>query len=51
MLIIRARFVGMGDSLEEAAYDVGSGPLRRSRVQATPREEQAPGLDAALVLR
>jgi len=25
--------------------------LRRSRVQATPREEQAPGLDAALGLR
>ena len=132
MLIIRARFVGMGDSLEEAAYDLGSGPLatfrqvtlprlmpaivaafllsftfsfddyivpaftngttntwpivlfsavrfgltpavnalatimlgvtvlavtitalilRRSRVQATPRQEQAPGLDAALGLR
>ena len=27
MLIIRARFVGMGDTLEEAAYDLGSGPL------------------------
>ena len=132
MLIIRARFVGMGDQLEEAAYDLGSGPmatfrqvtlprlmpaivaafllsftfsfddyivpaftngttntwpivlfsavrfgltpavnalatimlgvtvlavtitaliLRRSRVQATPRQEQAPGLDAALGLR
>ena len=132
MLIIRARFVGMGDDLEEAAYDLGSGPmatfrqvtlprlmpaivaaallsftfsfddyivpaftngttntwpivlfsavrfgltpavnalatimlaatvlavtitavvLRRSRVQATPRQEQAPGLDAALGLR
>jgi ABC-type spermidine/putrescine transport system permease subunit II len=25
--------------------------LRRSRVQATPRQEQAPGLDAALGLR
>jgi ABC-type spermidine/putrescine transport system permease subunit II len=27
MLIIRARFVGMGDSLEEAGYDLGSGRL------------------------
>jgi hypothetical protein len=25
--------------------------LRRSRVRATPRQEQAPGLDAALGLR
>jgi ABC-type spermidine/putrescine transport system permease subunit II len=25
MLVIRARFVGMGDSLEEAGYDLGSG--------------------------
>ena len=28
MLIIRARFVGMGDVLEEAAYDLGAGRLR-----------------------
>jgi ABC-type spermidine/putrescine transport system permease subunit II len=27
MLIIRARFVGMGDTLEEAGYDLGSGRL------------------------
>jgi ABC-type spermidine/putrescine transport system permease subunit II len=27
MLVIRARFVGMGDTLEEASYDLGSGPL------------------------
>jgi len=27
MLVIRARFVGMGDSLEEAGYDLGSGRL------------------------
>ena len=26
MLIIRARFVGMGDTLEEAGYDLGLGP-------------------------
>ena len=26
MLIIRARFVGMGDTLEEASYDLGRGP-------------------------
>jgi len=31
MLIIRARFVGMGDTLEEAAYDLGSGPLATFR--------------------
>jgi ABC-type spermidine/putrescine transport system permease subunit II len=30
MLIIRARFVGMGDELEEAAYDLGSGPMATS---------------------
>jgi len=27
MLVIRARFVGMGDTLEEAGYDLGSGRL------------------------
>jgi ABC-type spermidine/putrescine transport system permease subunit II len=26
-LIVRARFVGMGQSLEEASYDLGAGPL------------------------
>jgi spermidine/putrescine transport system permease protein/putrescine transport system permease protein len=37
MLIIRARFVGMGDSLEEAAYDLGSGPLATFRQITLPR--------------
>ena len=37
MLIIRARFVGMGDSLEEAAYDLGSGPLATFRQVTLPR--------------
>jgi ABC-type spermidine/putrescine transport system permease subunit II len=31
MLIIRARFVGMGDTLEEAGYDLGSGRLSTFR--------------------
>ncbi len=37
MLIIRARFVGMGDVLEEAAYDLGSGPLATFRQITLPR--------------
>jgi len=37
MLIIRARFVGMGDALEEAAYDLGSGPLATFRQVTLPR--------------
>jgi ABC-type spermidine/putrescine transport system permease subunit II len=37
MLIIRARFVGMGDKLEEAAYDLGSGPLATFRQVTLPR--------------
>jgi ABC-type spermidine/putrescine transport system permease subunit II len=37
MLIIRARFVGMGDTLEEAAYDLGSGPLATFRQVTLPR--------------
>jgi ABC-type spermidine/putrescine transport system permease subunit II len=37
MLIIRARFVGMGDALEEAAYDLGSGPLATFRQITLPR--------------
>ncbi len=37
MLIIRARFVGMGDKLEEAAYDLGSGPLSTFRQITLPR--------------
>jgi spermidine/putrescine transport system permease protein/putrescine transport system permease protein len=37
MLIIRARFVGMGDSLEEAGYDLGSGRLATFRQVTLPR--------------
>jgi ABC-type spermidine/putrescine transport system permease subunit II len=37
VLIIRARFVGMGDVLEEAAYDLGSGPLATFRQVTLPR--------------
>ena len=29
-LIVRARFVGMGSALEEASFDLGAGPSRRS---------------------
>jgi ABC-type spermidine/putrescine transport system permease subunit II len=37
MLIIRARFVGMGDVLEESSYDLGSGPLSTFRQVTLPR--------------
>jgi spermidine/putrescine transport system permease protein/putrescine transport system permease protein len=37
MLIIRARFVGMGDTMEEAAYDLGSAPLSTFRQITLPR--------------
>ena len=37
MLIIRARFVGMGDTLEEASYDLGSGRLSTFRQVTLPR--------------
>jgi spermidine/putrescine transport system permease protein/putrescine transport system permease protein len=48
MLIIRARFVGMGDVLEEAAYDLGSGPLATFRQVTLPR--LLPGIVAAALL-
>jgi ABC-type spermidine/putrescine transport system permease subunit II len=48
MLIIRARFVGMGDSLEEAAYDLGSGPLATFRQVTLPR--LMPAIVAAALL-
>jgi len=47
-LIIRARFVGMGDSLEEAAYDLGSGPLSTFRQVTLPR--LMPAIVAAALL-
>jgi spermidine/putrescine transport system permease protein len=36
-LIVRARFVGMGESLEEASYDLGAGPLSTFRQVTLPR--------------
>jgi ABC-type spermidine/putrescine transport system permease subunit II len=37
MLIVRARFVGMGKSLEEAGFDLGSGPFATFRQITLPR--------------
>jgi ABC-type spermidine/putrescine transport system permease subunit II len=48
MLIIRARFVGMGDTLEDAAYDLGSGPLSTFRQITLPR--LMPAIVAAALL-
>ena len=48
MLIIRARFVGMGDTLEEASYDLGSGPLATFRQVTLPR--LMPAIVAAALL-
>jgi len=48
MLIIRARFVGMGDDLEEAAYDLGSGPMATFRQVTLPR--LMPAIVAAALL-
>lgn len=48
MLIIRARFVGMGDSLEEASYDLGAGRLSTFRQVTLPR--LMPAVFAAFLL-
>jgi spermidine/putrescine transport system permease protein/putrescine transport system permease protein len=48
MLIIRARFVGMGDSLEEASYDLGARPLSTFRQVTLPR--LMPAVVAAFLL-
>lgn len=48
MLVIRARFVGMGDSLEEASYDLGSGRLSTFRQITLPR--LMPAIIAAALL-
>jgi ABC-type spermidine/putrescine transport system permease subunit II len=48
MLVIRARFVGMGDTLEEAGYDLGSGRLSTFRQITLPR--LLPAIVAALLL-
>jgi ABC-type spermidine/putrescine transport system permease subunit II len=37
MLVIRARFVGMGDTLEEAGFDLGSGRFSTFRQVTLPR--------------
>jgi ABC-type spermidine/putrescine transport system permease subunit II len=36
-LVVRARFVSMGQSLEEASYDLGAGPLSTFRQVTLPR--------------
>jgi spermidine/putrescine transport system permease protein len=36
-LIVRARVVGMGESLEEASYDLGAGPISTFRQVTLPR--------------
>ena len=36
-LIVRARFVGMGQSFEEASYDLGAGPIATFRQVTLPR--------------
>ena len=48
MLVVRARFVGMGDKLEEAAYDLGSGRLATFRQITLPR--LLPAIIAATLL-
>jgi spermidine/putrescine transport system permease protein len=37
LLIVRARFVGMGQTLEEASYDLGAGPVSTFRQVTLPR--------------
>jgi spermidine/putrescine transport system permease protein len=36
-LIVRARFVGMGQTMEEASYDLGAGPIATFRQVTLPR--------------
>jgi ABC-type spermidine/putrescine transport system permease subunit II len=47
-LIVRARFVGMGQDLEEASYDLGAGPLSTFRQVTLPR--LAPAILAGALL-
>jgi ABC-type spermidine/putrescine transport system permease subunit II len=37
LLIVRARFISMGDSLEEASRDLGAGPVATFRQVTLPR--------------
>ena len=48
MLVVRARFVGMGSTLEEASFDLGAGPLSTFRQVTLPR--LAPAIIAAALL-
>lgn len=48
MLIVRARFVGMGSQLEEASFDLGAGPLATFRQVTLPR--LAPAILAGFLL-
>ncbi len=47
-LIVRARFVGMGQSLEEASFDLGAGPVSTFRQVTFPR--LAPAILAGALL-
>ena len=47
-LIVRARFVGMGQTLEEASYDLGAGPVSTFRQVTLPR--LAPAIIAGALL-
>jgi ABC-type spermidine/putrescine transport system permease subunit II len=47
-LVVRARFVGMGQSLEEASYDLGAGPFSTFRQVTLPR--LAPAFRAGALL-
>jgi ABC-type spermidine/putrescine transport system permease subunit II len=48
MLIVRARFVGMGQTLEEASFDLGAGPIATFRQVTLPR--LAPAIMAGALL-
>ena len=48
VLIVRARFTGMGDVLEEASFDLGAGPLSTFRQVTLPR--LTPAIVAAALL-
>ncbi len=47
-LIVRARFVGMGQTMEEASYDLGAGPVSTFRQVTMPR--LAPAILAGALL-
>jgi ABC-type spermidine/putrescine transport system permease subunit II len=47
-LVVRARFVGMGQTMEEASYDLGAGPIRTFVQVTLPR--LAPAIVAGALL-